>query len=195
MCLRKLFAFIHDTVRRRTREASAAGHNDHTHEEEDGMARSRSATALTHGAPVDPVMVGRARDLLERAHLLLDNADGVDDGAERFRQLYLVALRASGAALAVHEPIGTVRRRTSTSNAWTRIGMVAPELAPIAARFAALSPVRMKIESGIIRAVDPDSVAGMRLLVLDFLRQVETMVIAYEQGKLGFEAPQIGATA
>ena len=67
--------------------------------------------------------------------------------------------------------------------------------ASIAARFAALSPVRMKIESGIIRTIDPDSVAGMRLLVLDFLRRVETMVIAYEQGKLGAEAPQIGATA
>ncbi|MDF6101863.1 SAV_6107 family HEPN domain-containing protein [Gordonia hongkongensis] len=157
------------------------------------MARHRSATALTHAAPVDPVMVGRARDLLERAHVLFDNADGVDDDVERFRQLYLVALRASGAALAVHEPVGTVRRRTS--NAWTRIGVVAPELAPIAARFAGLSPVRMKIESGIIRTIDPDSVAGMRLLVLDFLRRVETMVIAYEQGKLGAEAPQIGATA
>ena len=66
------------------------------------MARHRSATALTHAAPVDPVMVGRARDLLERAHVLFDNADGVDDDVERFRQLYLVALRASGAALAVH---------------------------------------------------------------------------------------------
>ncbi|WP_238423431.1 SAV_6107 family HEPN domain-containing protein [Gordonia sp. 'Campus'] len=157
------------------------------------MARHRSATASVPSTRVDPMMVGRARDLLERAHLLFDNADGVTDDAERFRQLYLVALRASGAALAVHEPVGTVRRKTS--NAWTRIGVVAPELAPIAARFAALSPVRMKIESGIIRTLDPDSVAGMRMLVLDFLRRVETMIIAYEQGKSGSELPQIGATA
>ncbi len=146
-------------------------------------------------APVDPVMVGRARDLLARAHLLLDNADGgVSDDAERFRQFYLVALRAAGAALAIGEPVGPSRRKTS--NAWTRIGVVAPELAPLAARFASLSSVRMKIESGgIIRTLDPDSVAGMRLLVLDFLRQVETLVIAYEQGKFGTEEPQIGRTA
>lgn len=144
-------------------------------------------------APVDPVMVGRARDLLARAHLLLDNADGVSDDAERFRQFYLVALRAAGAALAIGEPVGPARRKTS--NAWTRIGVVAPELAPLAARFASLSSVRMKIESGIIRTLDPDSVAGMRLLVLDFLRQVETLVIAYEQGKFGTEEPQIGRTA
>ncbi|AZZ81777.1 MULTISPECIES: SAV_6107 family HEPN domain-containing protein [Gordonia] len=144
-------------------------------------------------APVDPVMVGRARDLLQRAHLLLDNADGVSDDAERFRQFYLVALRAAGAALAIGEPAGPARRKTS--NAWTRIGVVAPDLAPLAARFATLSPVRMKIESGIIRTLDPDSVAGMRLLVLDFLRRVETLVIAYEQGKFGTEEPQIGRTA
>ena len=59
------------------------------------MARHRSATALTHAAPVDPVMVGRARDLLERAHVLFDNADGVDDDVERFRQLYLCLLYTS----------------------------------------------------------------------------------------------------
>ncbi|MBD0860079.1 hypothetical protein IA539_02480 [Gordonia sp. zg691] len=157
------------------------------------MPSHRAANGPTGPASADPAMVGRARDLLARAHLLLDNADGVEDDAERFRQLYLVALRASGAALAVHEPIGTTRRKTS--NAWTRIGMVAPELAQPAARFAALSPVRMKIESGIIRTLDPDSVAGMRLLVLEFLRRVETMVIAYEQGKLGGQVPQIGRTA
>ncbi|MBM7278178.1 hypothetical protein JTZ10_10430 [Gordonia rubripertincta] len=144
-------------------------------------------------APVDPVMVGRARDLLQRAHLLLDNADGVSDDAERFRQFYLVALRAAGAAIAISEPVGPARRKTS--NAWTRIGVVAPDLAPLAARFATLSPIRMKIESGIIRTLDPDSVAGMRLLVLDFLRKVETLVIAHEQGKFGTGDLQIGRTA
>lgn len=151
------------------------------------MPRQRSA------AIVDPVMVGRARDLLERAHVLVDNADGVDDDAERFRHYYLAALRAAGAALAVHEPVRAVRR--GTPNAWTRIGVVAPELAPIAARFAALSPVRMKIESGIIRTIDPDSVTGMRMLVLDFLRRVETAIIAYEQGHGTSTAPDIGRIA
>ncbi|GAC84395.1 SAV_6107 family HEPN domain-containing protein [Gordonia paraffinivorans] len=153
----------------------------------------RSASGSRRGVPVDPVMVGRARDLLQRAHLLLDNADGVTDDAERFRQLYLVALRAAGAALAIGEPPTTTRRRTS--NAWTRIGVVVPELAGPAARFASLSSVRMKIESGIIRTLDPESVAGMRLLVVDFLRKVETLVIAYEQGKFGTDEVHIGQTA
>ncbi|MEO9327588.1 SAV_6107 family HEPN domain-containing protein [Gordonia aurantiaca] len=153
----------------------------------------RSAAGSRRGAPVDPVMVSRARDLLQRAHLLLDNADGVEDTAERFRQLYLVALRAAGAAIAIGEPPTATRRKTS--NAWTRIGVVVPELAAPAARFASLSSVRMKIESGLIRTLDPDSVAGMRRLVVDFLRHVETMVIAYEQGKFGTEEVQIGQTA
>ena len=52
-------------------------------------SRRRSVTGRDARATrpvVDPIMVSRSRDLLERAYVLLDNADGVADGAERFRQ-------------------------------------------------------------------------------------------------------------
>ncbi len=35
----------------------------------------------------------------------------------------------------------------------------------------------------------------MRSLVVDFLRKVETLVIAYEQGKFGTDQVHIGQTA
>ena len=63
---------------------------------------------------IDPIVVRRSRDLLDRAEILFENADGVEDGTERFRQYYLTALRAAGAAIEIHEPsIRPVRRRHS----------------------------------------------------------------------------------
>ncbi|MGC4934958.1 SAV_6107 family HEPN domain-containing protein [Gordonia sp. DT30] len=136
----------------------------------------------THRAQVDPVVVGRARGLLERADNLLDNASGIADDAERFRQLYLTALRAAGAALAIGEPAYGRSTRGLSSNAWNRLAAVVPELADQAGRFCAWSSLRMNIEAGIERRVDPVVVAELHRLVLTFLDTVEGLVIAYEQG-------------
>lgn len=142
------------------------------------------------GADVDPVVVGRARGLLERADLLLDNAVGVEDRPEQFRQFYLAALRAAGVALEIVEPRPTrSTRRRGSSNAWRRIAGVAPELGVHADYFAARSVLRMNIEAGIVRAVEPAVVAEMHRRVLAFLDAVESMLIAYEQGG----APAAGA--
>lgn len=136
----------------------------------------------TRAAEVDPIVVGRARDLLERADRLLENAVGIADDAERFRQLYLTALRAAGAAVAIGEPgYGRSTRRLS-SNAWSRLAAVVPELADQAGRFASWSALRMNIEAGLERDVDPVVAAELHRLVLTFLDTVEQLVITYEQG-------------
>ncbi len=144
---------------------------------------------------IDPLVVTRGRDLLERAHLLFDNADSVPDDAERFRQFYLTALRAAGAALAMYEiPTRPSRRRNSRS-AWARIAATIPALADQAAHFARLSTMRMDIEAGIRRSVDPGQVTVMRETVLDFLDDAEQIVIAYEQGKLAHQLAHADRTA
>ncbi|MFT4128417.1 MAG: SAV_6107 family HEPN domain-containing protein [Gordonia sp. (in: high G+C Gram-positive bacteria)] len=130
----------------------------------------------------DPMAAGRARDLLDRADALLDNAVGVEDEAERFRQFYLAALRGAGAALALHEP--RVRRavRGRPSDAWGRLELTAPELAGQAAFFAGLSRLRMNIEAGIERSVPPGLVAEMHRRLQLFLDAVEALIIAGERG-------------
>ena len=53
--------------------------------------RTRATAGVeTRADAVDPVLVGRARDLLDRAEILIDNADGVPDTAERFRQVEII---------------------------------------------------------------------------------------------------------
>lgn len=138
---------------------------------------------------IDPVVVVRARDLLERAEILTENADGVPDDAERFRQYYLAALRAAGAALAVYEPPVRRASRRVSPNAWSRISSAVPELAEFASAFAGMSTVRMEIESGLRRRVDASVVTGLRSRLLVFLDAVEDIVVAYEQGKLAHQAP------
>ncbi|GAC49686.1 hypothetical protein GOACH_16_00680 [Gordonia aichiensis NBRC 108223] len=137
---------------------------------------------------IDPVVVVRARDLLERAEILVENADGVPDDAERFRQYYLAALRAAGAALAVYEPPTRRASRRVSPNAWSRISSAVPELADFAGAFARLSTVRMDIESGLRRSVEGSAVTGLRARVLSFLDAVEGIVVSYEQGKLSHQS-------
>ncbi|GAA1482884.1 hypothetical protein GCM10009624_33240 [Gordonia sinesedis] len=156
-----------------------------------------SARAIAPADPVDPVLVGRARDLLDRAEILMDNADGVPDAAERFRQYYLAALRAAGAALAVHEPPGRTAARRGSPNAWSRIALRVPELADYADEFARLSGVRMNIETGLTRDHDIEvhEVTRLRTRVFAFLDDVEAAVTAYEQGKHATRGTGIGHTA
>lgn len=137
---------------------------------------------------IDPVVVVRARDLLERAEILVENADGVPDDAERFRQYYLAALRAAGAALAVYEPPTKRVSRRVSPNAWSRISSAVPDLAEFAEAFAGLSAVRMEIESGLRRSVEGSAVAALRSRVLSFLDAVEDIIVGYEQGKLAHQS-------
>jgi hypothetical protein len=144
---------------------------------------------------IDPIVVRRSRDLLDRAEILFENADGVEDGTERFRQYYLTALRAAGAAIEIHEPsIRPVRRRHSR-NAWNRLPVVVPELAEHADFFAARSQTRLDIESGLVRTLDDRSIGAMRRQVIALLDDVETLLIAYEQGKLTHQNARPDRTA
>lgn len=144
---------------------------------------------------IDPIMVGRARDLLEKADLLAANADAVPELAERFRQYYLAALRAAGAALAIHEPRVTGTRRRTPTNAWSRIAAQVPELTRQAAWFADRSALRTNIETGLIRDVDVAHVASLRRRLIDFLDDVEALVNAYEQGRAPAEDSALGRSA
>ena len=139
---------------------------------------------------IDPVIVDRARGMLERAHVLRDNADGVPDDAERFRQYYLAALRAAGAALAVYEPrVIPVRSRRGSRSAWKRIGLLIPELAESARRMDERSSTRMNIEAGLTRTVPPGDLHALRGELLDLLDRAESLVVAYEQGNLAHQRP------
>ncbi|MFW0787076.1 SAV_6107 family HEPN domain-containing protein [Gordonia sp. CPCC 206044] len=157
------------------------------------MVRTHSTSRT---APeVDPVVVRRSRDLLDRAHILFDNADGVDDPAERFRQYYLTALRGAGAALEIHEPSNRPVRRRHSRSAWNRLPVVVPELAPHAEYFAARSRIRLDIESGLVRTMDGRTVAQMRRRVIELLDAVEDVLIAYEQGRLAHQNVRPDRTA
>ena len=158
--------------------------------------RTRAAAGVeTRADAVDPVLVGRARDLLDRAEILIDNADGVPDTAERFRQYYLAALRAAGAALAIHEPVTRTVARRGSPNAWTRIALRVPELGAYADEFAGLSGLRMDIEMGLTREVAPDRLNRLRVRVFAFLDDVEALVTAYEQGRAGGAGTRMRHTA
>lgn len=133
---------------------------------------------------VDPIVVRRARDLLDRGDNLLANADGVAESAERFRQYYLAALRGAGSMLAVLEPPSPRARRGGSRSAWARLSVAVPEWAAAAEYLASVSDVRMKIESGQIRTVDAALPATLRRYVVALLDDADAMVVAYEQGKL-----------
>lgn len=134
---------------------------------------------------VDPVRVGRARDLLERAEVLVAVADrtpvGEIDDTERFRQYYLAALRGAGAALAIAEPVRRTRR-AQREDAWSRIEAYVPVLSEYAQVFTAESRIRARIEAGLLRALPPGRVAELRVNVLALLDAAEMAIVAYEQG-------------
>ncbi|NMO03332.1 hypothetical protein HH308_19135 [Gordonia sp. TBRC 11910] len=144
-------------------------------------ATSRRTAPAT--ADVDPIVVRRARDLLDRGDNLLTNADGVGDAAERFRQYYLAALRAAGSILAVLEPPAPPARRRGSRSAWSRLSIEVPEWAQAAEYLASLSDVRMKIETGQTRTVDAALPATLRRYVVALLDDAEGIIVAYEQGK------------
>lgn len=139
---------------------------------------------------VDPSLVHRSRDLLDRAEVLFDAAAGVtDDGAERFRQFYLAAIRAAGAILAVCEPPGPVRRRRDARDAWSRIKAVAPQYADLAEYFGGLSVMRSRVEAGLVRQVDDTLCARVERRAAEFLDAADASLLAYEQGRIPGLAP------
>ena len=134
---------------------------------------------------VDPQVVHRSRGLLERAEALFDEAAGVeDDAAERFRLFYLAAIRASGAVLAVHEPIGPVRRRRNARDAWSRIRAVTPQYSELADYFGELSQMRERVENGLVRHIDDTLCARVERRAVEFLDAADTELLAYEQGRI-----------
>ncbi|MFT3715465.1 MAG: SAV_6107 family HEPN domain-containing protein [Gordonia sp. (in: high G+C Gram-positive bacteria)] len=143
------------------------------------MARSETTN-------LDPQVVHRSRDLLERAELLFDEAAGIeDDGAERFRIFYLAAIRAAGAVLAVYEPPRPVRRRRDARDAWSRIRAVAPQYSELADYFGGLSQMRERVETGLVRHVDDTLCARVERRAVEFLDAADETLLAYEQGREG----------
>ncbi|MFW0792876.1 SAV_6107 family HEPN domain-containing protein [Gordonia sp. CPCC 205515] len=153
------------------------------------------APAARTPVEVDPVVVRRSRDLLDRAEILFENADGIDDSAERFRQYYLASLRAAGAAIEVYEPSNRPVRRRTSRNAWSRLSALVPGMSGAAEYFAARSVIRSDVETGLRRTVDLALVVAMRGRVIDLLDDVDALLIAYEQGKLGEVAAPGNRTA
>lgn len=153
---------------------------------------SRRRAVPVRPAPVDPRVVHRGRDLLDRAEVLFDEASGVtDDGAERFRQYYLAAIRAAGAVLAVYEPPGPVRRRRNARDAWSRIKAVAPQYSDLAEYFGGLSVMRSRVEAGLVRSVDDTLCARVERRAAEFLDAADASLLAYEQGRLpGDDRPE-----
>lgn len=133
--------------------------------------------------PPDRRVVNRSRDLLDRAELLFDDAASVeDDGAERFRLFYLAAIRAAGAILAVHEPLGPVRRRGGARDAWSRIAAETPEYAELAEYFGGLSRLRSNVEAGIVRSIDSTLCARVERRAAEFLDAADITLLGYELG-------------
>ena len=74
-------------------------------------------------------------------------------------------------------------------SAWKRIGLLIPELAESARRMDERSSTRMNIEAGLTRTVPPGDLHALRGELLDLLDRAESLVVAYEQGKLAHQRP------
>ncbi|GAA1892918.1 SAV_6107 family HEPN domain-containing protein [Williamsia serinedens] len=138
----------------------------------------------TRRSTPDPRAILRARDLLARADTMTVHADDVDDTTEQVRGLYLAALRAAGAALAVGE---TSTRRRGPASAWARLPRSVPAFTRWATYFAGLSRLRTDIELGVVHDVPGETVSATRSAVVDFLADVEALVDACARGEV---APQ-----
>ena len=140
----------------------------------------------------DPRVVHRSRDLLDRAEALFDGAAAVhDDGAERFRQFYLAAIRAAGAVLAVYEPPGPVRRRRNARDAWSRIKVATPQYADLAEYFGGLSTMRARVEAGLVTQIDDTLCTRVERRAAEFLDAADASLLAYEQGRLSGTASAV----
>ncbi|SIS20628.1 SAV_6107 family HEPN domain-containing protein [Williamsia sterculiae] len=141
-------------------------------------ARSNRARGAAVTAP-DPRAIWQARDLLSRADELVGQAVATTDHLERFRLLYVAALRGAGAALAVRENPGA--RRTSNS-AWARLPRAVPSLAAAASYFAGMSRLRSDIEAGLDRTIGHADIVDIEGRVRGLLDDVDAVITDYERG-------------
>jgi len=124
----------------------------------------------------DPRRVVGARDLLDRAEMLLIPASA--NPADEFSGLYLAALRGAGAILALRERPSRIGSRS----AWLRLPKVAPDMDTWAAYFAGFSDLRADLDAGLRRSVSESVVTELRHQVNDFLDRVDAEIIRVEHG-------------
>jgi hypothetical protein len=130
----------------------------------------------------DPRRITGARDLLDRAEMLLVPASA--DPADQFLGLYLAALRGAGAILALHERPSRIGSRS----AWLRLPKVAPDMGTWAAYFAGFSDLRADLDAGLQRSVAESVVTELRHQVNDFLDRVDAEIIRVEHGRTAVRA-------
>ncbi|WP_018180025.1 SAV_6107 family HEPN domain-containing protein [Jongsikchunia kroppenstedtii] len=130
----------------------------------------------------DPRRITRARDLLDRAEMLLVPAS--TDPADQFLGLYLAALRGAGAILALYERPSRIGSRS----AWLRLPKVASDMDTWAAYFAGFSDLRADLDAGLRRSVPESVVTELRHQVNNFLDRVEAEIVRVEHGRTAARA-------
>ena len=140
-----------------------------------------AATLARRQAPPEAVrlVLGARRALAE--------ADGSRDPLERYASAHLAALRAAAAVLADRAQPGGTKPRRPTS-AWSLLVVVAPELEPWAAFFAAGASTRAAAEAGLRGSVTTRQADDLVRDVGSFIGLVETML-----GMLSLEGASLGA--
>ncbi len=140
-----------------------------------------TATLAPHRAPQQAVR------LVLAARRALADAEGSRDPLERYASAHLAALRAAAAVLADRAQPGGTRPRRPTS-AWSLLVVVAPELEPWAAFFAAGASTRAAAEAGLRGAVTTRQADDLVRDVTSFIGLVETML-----GMLSLDDYALGA--
>lgn len=127
----------------------------------------------------------RPRELAAAARRDLALAELADRPADRYAVAHLAALRAAAAVLAARpisvEPSAPGTRRTSTrrrrpASAWDQLPVVAPALAPWAARFAAGAAKRSAAQAGFRDAVGADEADELLTAARTFLALSEALI-------------------
>ncbi len=140
-----------------------------------------TATLAPHRAPPEAVR------LVLAARRALADADGSRDPLERYAGAHLAALRAAAAVLAARAQPGGTKPRRPTS-AWSLLVVVAPELEPWAAYFAAGARTRAAAEAGLRGSVTTRQADDLVRDVGTFVGLVETML-----GMLSLDGLALGA--
>jgi HEPN superfamily protein len=110
--------------------------------------------------------------LLQRARLVLVEAERAGSPGERFSLAHLAALRTVAVVLAERGRPAAARRRLVS--AWVLLQQVAPEYAAWATYFAAGAAMRSAVEAGALSAVTPREADDQLRAAEEFLRLVES---------------------
>ncbi len=126
------------------------------------IGNGRNAVVAPAGLSSQAVnFLGRAASLLAQAKTA--------SPADRLDLSYQAALRVAGALIAENPG----RRCKADQSAWARVRRHAPEYAPWAARFEALSRQWEDVRLGLARGVDELEARRVQSLAADFLAEVE----------------------